>query len=366
MDKIRWGIMGTGIMAHRFAGDMLLSETGRLVAVASRDPQNAKKFAKNVTGYPSYADLAASDEIDAIYVATPNACHRDHCILALEGGKAVLCEKPLATNAEDGRAIADAANAAGKFCMEGMWTTFLPGFAQIREAVTRGKIGQPLHAHATLGFARKEAAGDPITDPTLGGGALLDVGVYCVAMLTQLLGSAKIVSGQVSRSDTGSIRSCTAMLTHDGVHSSFATSHEANFPNRLEITGTRGRVEVSAPFIQAQSARIWTFESQLYAAQAPQSALAIRVKSSRIWPKSRKIAKIVLGSSGKRVECDYVGTGLQYQIDELGRALENGKQQSDVFSLGHSISILKILDKLDTSKGFQPDRANTQRARFTK
>lgn len=338
-------------MARRFAADMRHSETGRLVAVASRNHENAKNFESGVEGFASYEALAAADTVDAIYIATPNALHKDHCLLAIRGGKAVLCEKPFATDAAEAKEIAVEAETASVFCMEGMWTSFLPGVVAARNAIAEGAIGTLLGGQASLGFARLETAGDPITDPGLGGGALLDIGVYCASLLDDFLGPAQIVTSDCKRSTSGAVRHCTAMLAHKGGegdrrHSNFVTSHDANLPNRLEIFGTSGRIEIGAPFLQAQRTKLWRFEQEPYQSQQPASALKNRVSGLSIWPTVRNLAKSVIGEGGETLNSAYVGTGLQFQIDEVGRCVKLNLLQGDSASLDKTIRVLALLDEL--------------------
>lgn len=350
-DKIRWGIFGTGVMARRFAADIGLSQTGALVAVASRTPSKAEQFGDGILGLPTYEALAQSDKVDAIYIATPNAVHADQCVLALNGGKAVLCEKPIATHSDDLRRIMAAAKAAQRICMEGMWTALLPGFRQIAARIDQGDIGRVLHGHASLGFARLEQTGDPITDPQLGGGALLDLGVYCVAALNHLMGAGTLAHGDVTRSASGSIRNATAMMNHvaaDGqiAHSTWSVSHDAVLPNRVEITGTKGRIEIDAPFIQMQSARIWHFAAAPYSAAPAEPTRLAALKSSPLWPRLRRTVKAMRGPGGRRIPCDYVGTGLQFQIDEIGNKLKSGDSDTLCHSLEESLNVLTTLDRL--------------------
>ncbi|MEL7182013.1 MAG: Gfo/Idh/MocA family oxidoreductase [Pseudomonadota bacterium] len=352
MTQIRWGIFGTGLMARRFAADIKLSKTGVLVAVASRDPARAQAFAApGIAALASYEALAQSDAVDAIYVATPNATHKDLCILALRGGKGVLCEKPIATHPADLEEILAEAEKAGRVCLEGLWTAFLPGFAEIRAHLARGTLGELRQAHASLGFAHLERQGDPITDPALGGGAVLDLGIYCVGLLNHLLGPGALVAGDVTRSASGSIRNATAYLRHKGasgeaIQSSVAVSHDAILPCRLELTGTRGRIEVESLFIQAEKAKLWQFEPISYGAGHPSAGALRQVKNLKILKKVKNTLKPLLRPGGIPLACDYGGTGFQFQIDEIGACLAAKRIESAVHPLRDSLKTLKLLHKI--------------------
>jgi predicted dehydrogenase len=341
-------------MAKRFAADIPLSETGRLVAVASRNPEKAASFAPDVTGMDSYEALAQSDSIDAIYVATPNATHKDLCLLALRNKKAVLCEKPIATRSEDLLEIIEASEQAGVICMEGLWSAFLPGFVHAKQCIDQGQIGTPVAAQMSLGFPRMEKQGDPITDPALGGGAVMDLGVYCVALLNQLLGKSEVIAHRTTRSDSGSIRTSTALLQHtraDGgtVQSTVTTSHDSFLPNQLNVSGTGGRIAIFDPVIQVAAGKSWSFELQPYTASTPPSNAVTSLKKTKIWPKIRRLAKSVSGDGGSPLNCDYLGTGFQYQIDEIGRAFCANIVQSTTMPLKDSLNNLKILEKMESS-----------------
>ncbi|WP_422050735.1 Gfo/Idh/MocA family protein [Shimia sp.] len=350
--KIRWGIFGSGSIAQQFAWDMRFTRTGTLSGIASRSKENAKRLADVHPGakvFANYEELAASDAVDAIYVATPNALHKEHCLIAISAGKAVLCEKPFATNSSDAREIVAAAKAANVFCMEAMWTRFLPMLTKARSQIRSGELGEIAHLNATLGFARAEHQGDPITDPALGGGALNDLGCYGLSIAEYLLGPFEVVGGDLQRSENGSVRTATISLRHNTKRelnplSAITVSHATQLENALTISGTKARLSLSAPFIQAREAN---FSSVTFSnpSKSP-SSLKSRFASSYSGQKLKKAIRTVFPPS-RAISASFRGGGLQFEIDEVARCLTGELVESDIMPLRTTISIIEELDRID-------------------
>ena len=181
-EPIRWGILGPGSIAHKFAVGLQAIPAGELVAVGSRDQQRADAFADQYGApnrHASYEALSTDPDIDAVYVATPHPFHQDNAILCLEAGKAVLCEKPFTINAAEAEAVVARAN--GVFLMEAMWSRYLPIMVQVRQWLDAGAIGEPLMVSADFGFRAGVNPAGRLFNPALGGGALLDIGIYVVS-----------------------------------------------------------------------------------------------------------------------------------------------------------------------------------------
>ena len=201
-EAINWGILGPGRIAGRFAAGLRDAAGARLVAVGSRSAERAAQFAAEQrtagSGAPrahaGYEALAADPDVHAIYVATPHPQHAAACRLCLAAGKHVLCEKPLTVNAEQARAVAACAREHGVLLMEGMWTRFMPATAALRALLEAGEIGEPHVVHADIGFASTPDPASRLFAPALAGGALLDLGVYCVAFASMVLGTPSRVA----------------------------------------------------------------------------------------------------------------------------------------------------------------------------
>ena len=191
---MRWGILGTGGIAGTFASDLRLTDSGVVVAVGSRSQAAADRFADDfgiAIRHDSYESLVADPEVDVVYVATPHPMHRDNAILALRAGKHVLVEKPFTMNAAEAREVVAVARERGLFAMEAMWTRFLPHVAVIRDWLGQGLLGDIVTVTADHGQWFAEDPRFRLFAPELGGGALLDLGVYPVSFASMVLGTAE-------------------------------------------------------------------------------------------------------------------------------------------------------------------------------
>lgn len=250
--SLRWGVMGPGRIADVFALSLRAHTTQRLTAVGSRTAARAAEFAgrHGIDGiHSSYGSLAADPEVDVVYVATPHAFHAECALLAIEHGKHVLVEKPFAMNAEEAERVAAAASDRGVFAMEAMWPRFLPATDVIRQVLADGLVGEPRVVLADLG---EHFAPDPahrLFDPALGGGALLDLGVYLVSFASFVLGRPERISAVGSFTETGVDARATIVLRGPGErHAHLFTTLEARTPTLAVVTGAAGVLEIHAPF----------------------------------------------------------------------------------------------------------------------
>ncbi|MDQ1255520.1 MAG: hypothetical protein QG656_112, partial [Candidatus Hydrogenedentes bacterium] len=190
-DTIRWGILGTGTVARAFAQDLRFAKGAELAAVGSRRQETADRFGDSF-GIPfrhaSYEALANDPSVDVVYIATPNSLHKEHTLLCLDAGKAVLCEKPFALNAAEARAMVTAARERGLFLMEAMWTRFIPLTVHLRELLAENALGEIRMLTADFGFRGDFEPEGILWNRAYGGGSLLDVGVYPVSFASMLFG----------------------------------------------------------------------------------------------------------------------------------------------------------------------------------
>lgn len=346
---VRWGIFGTGVIAAKLAADMGHAPSAVLAGVASRDPDRARAFAARhgaATHHESYEALAADPGIDAIYVATPNALHRTHALMALGAGKAVLCEKPFALTAAQAREMADTARAAGVFCMEAMWTRFLPVIAGLRTRVAAGEIGEATLIRASMGFPADPDPASRFNDPDLGGGALLDLGVYGVSLAQMLFGPPARVAAEAVIGPTGVDRQVTLQLGWPGRTAVIAASHMAELANRLEIAGTRARIEVEAPFLQATRARTIAFApAPVDGGGGSEGGVKTLLKRTGLWPVARAVARSLTGRAGTAVTGSFPGNGYQFELEEVARCLAAGETESPVMGLDDTIAVMETLDR---------------------
>lgn len=201
---IRWGILGTGRIAHSLATDLMLVPDGQLVAVGSRSKESAETFAKvyaahgPVRAHGSYEELAADEDVDVVYVASPHSHHLEHATLVLEAGKHVLCEKALTLNSADSQTMVDLATSKKLFLMEAMWMATNPIIRRLVADVRSGRFGVPRHVHAELGFVADPDKHQRLLDPALGASALLDMGIYPLTFAHLLFGEARALTAQAN------------------------------------------------------------------------------------------------------------------------------------------------------------------------
>jgi uncharacterized protein (TIGR00369 family) len=312
---VRWGILGTGGIAAAFAADLRLTDSGVVVAVGSRSQASADRFADEfaVAGrHGSYESLVADPQVDVVYVASPHPMHRDNAILALRAGKHVLVEKPFTMNAAEARDIVREARERGLFAMEAMWTRFLPHVGVIRDWLASGLLGDVVTVTADHGQWFAEDAGFRLFAPELGGGALLDLGVYPVSFASMVLGAPSRVVSISDPAFTGVDAQTSMLFGYDGGAQAVLTcTLRAKSPTRAAIVGTEARIEVEGDFY------------------AP-SAVTLRPREG----------------DPVRVESAHEGRGLRHQADEAARLLAAGALESPLMPLDETISIMETMDQV--------------------
>ena len=252
MSTVRWGIVGLGAIAHGVAGDFQFVPGAELAAVASRTQEKAQEFAARhgvKHAYGSYRELLESPEVDVVYIATPHPYHRDIALAAIENGKSVLVEKAFTATLAGAQQVVDAARANGVFAMEAMWTRFQPVVAAAREVVAWGRIGEVVAVQGDLYAARDYEPGHRLFEKDLGGGAILDLGVYVVNFAQAFLGDVRSVDCLTRLYPTGIEKAASINLGHTGGGmSSLACGFDGPGPGRMTIVGTKGWIEVEPRF----------------------------------------------------------------------------------------------------------------------
>jgi predicted dehydrogenase len=314
-EPIRWGVIGTGGIAAAFADDLRLLPDASLVAVGSRRQSTADEFADRYNvphRHASYEALVADDDVDVVYVATPHSGHHAAAKMAIEAGKAVLVEKPFTINAVEARDLVDAARARGVFLMEAMWTRFLPHVERVRSLVESGALGDIRTVICDHSQWFERDASSRLFDPELGGGALLDLGVYPVSFASMILGTPSRVTAVSDPAFTGVDATTSMVLQHlDGSHASLTTSLQAAGPNRAFVIGTDARVEIDHVFY------------------APTTFT-------------------VIGRDGSVEPYDepHDGGGLRHEAAEVMRCVRAGKLESDIMPLDETVAIIETLDEV--------------------
>ncbi|GLJ80154.1 Gfo/Idh/MocA family protein [Microbacterium imperiale] len=317
---LRWGILATGGIAHAFTRD-LLTAGRRVVAVGSRTEESASRFAAEY-GIPhahgSYEQLAADPEVDIIYVATPHPAHRDAAALAIQHGKHVLVEKPFTLTRDEAVVLRDLAADAGVLVMEAMWTRYLPHMVRLREIVAAGTIGD---VRALFADHTQSISDDPthrLNDLALGGGALLDLGIYPVSFACDVLGIPTQVRALGRLQETGADAEVATVMTHpSGAVSTTVSSSRAAGPNTAHIVGTAGRIDISGVWYSATDFR-------------------------------------VTGADGTVIEeyrTEIEGRGMQFQALEAEALVAAGRIDGDILPIAETVAIMGVLDDIRAQIG---------------
>ena len=248
----RWGILGLGKIAHKFASDLRLLPNARLVAVAATEVQRAQAFAEQYSceyAFGSYEELVRSGEVDVVYIATAHVGHYENTLLCLQAGIPVLCEKPLAMNSRQATEMVQQARARGVFLMEALWTVFIPGMEAVMEQVRSGVIGRVHSVKADFGFFAAYRSDWRLFDPKLGGGALLDVGIYPVLLALLVFGppTAEGIHTVGTLTRDGVDESCSFLFKYEG--NRLAMGHAtvaADTPVEAWIYGEKGQIHIQS------------------------------------------------------------------------------------------------------------------------
>jgi predicted dehydrogenase len=255
---LRWGVLGTGWIADKFSTALHRHTKQQIVAVASRDQERAAAFALDHavdSSFGSYEALVEESNVDAVYIATPHPMHLRDATLALEAGKPVLVEKPFALDGKEARRLADAARASGVFCMEAMWTLFLPKYDVVRQVVRSGLLGEV--QTAILDHGERFNENHRIMWPDLAGGSLLDLGTYTFVVAEDLLGPSHVLGAASVLTKTGVEGQVSGIIRHEsGAHSLHHSTILADTPIRAVIAGTEAVLELEPPFFMPGGLRV--------------------------------------------------------------------------------------------------------------
>ncbi len=322
-DKIHWGIIGCGGIAAKFAEGLKVLGDAELTAVGSRTEDKARAFAKKHNAkraHGSYEQLAKDPGVDVVYVATPHPFHMENTLLVLDSGKAVLCEKPFAMNARQAERMIDAAKKANVFLMEAMWTRFIPLTVEIRQLIEKSAIGRLRFFQADFGYATDRGTEGRALNRHLGGGALLDVGIYPISFASMLFGSQpEKISSHTHIGTTGVDEQSAYLFTYDddqlAVLSAAVTTQT---PGRAVIAGTNGMIKIHPPFYRAEKATLITGDNKETVIEKPLES-----------------------------------NGYNYQAAEVHDCLRRGKLQSEIMPLAESLAIMQTMDKIRQQWGLK-------------
>jgi predicted dehydrogenase len=318
----RWGILGTGWIARLFVADLIL--TGHHVAaVGSRSAQTAEAFASEfgiAQAHSSYEALVADPDVDVVYIATPHPRHHEDATLALSAGKHVLVEKPFTINTTEAESLVSLAAERKLVILEAMWTRWLPHMIEVRKLIADGAIGE---IRSIIADHTQKLPDDPahrINALELGGGALLDLGVYPISLASDLLGKPVGIEATATFKATGADAETGILLRYDhGRTAVIYTASNAPGPNRAAIVGTEGRIEIDSVWYTPTSFR-------LYDAQ---------------------------GAIVSTYDSEVPGRGMQFQADEIERLIAAGLLASEILTPSESVSIMATMDQIRQKIGLR-------------
>jgi predicted dehydrogenase len=319
---IRWGILGTGRIARDFAAGLRATPDAVLAAVASRSSEGAQAFAQQFDvplAFGTYEELAASPDVDIVYIATPHPMHAANALLALRGGKAVLCEKPFAMNRREAGEVVALARAKNLFLMEAMWTRFMPALAEVRRIIASGEIGAVTQLHADFGFSATPEPSHRVNDPTLGGGALLDLGIYPLSIACALLGRVETVQAQAVMGETGVDLTTAFTMRHAGGALSICScSLRARAPSELVVSGTRGSVRMHRMFHMTESVTV-----------------------------------DLLDGPSRTISTPWLGNGYTHEAIAAGQCLRDGLLEHPDMTHDETLAIMDLLDTIRRQIGLR-------------
>jgi predicted dehydrogenase len=293
------------------------------VAVGSRSQSSADDFGYEFDvprRHATYAALADDPDVDVVYIATPHPFHRETSMLCLEGGKAVLCEKPFAINASEAEDVIALARQKGLFLMEAMWTRFLPVLVKTRELLSRGAIGEVCALFADFGFRTAFDPKSRLFDLHLGGGALLDVGVYPVSLASMVFGTAPSrISGMAHLGQTGVDEQSAVILGYDqGQLAILAAAVRTEMPQEAVLMGTEGQIRIHAP-----------------------------------WWRPTTLTLSLPGQEDEVIHLPYEGNGYNYEAAAVMDNLRAGTTENDVMRLDETLAIMQTLDRIRAQWGLR-------------
>ncbi len=317
--QTRWGISSTGGIAQSFARDLALVPGAVLGAVGSRSLESARSFADefgnaSTRAYGSTAELVADPDLDVVYVASPHSLHHEHARLAIDAGKAVLCEKPLTLNTGEAADLIARATDRGVFLMEAMWMACNPVVLALVEGLAAGRLGQPKQLHADLGFVVEAPASDRMMDPALGAGGLMDMGPYPLTLAYLLLGAAEELTATAVFADSGiDLDVAIAGRYPGGAVAALTVSMTSTSPRSATLATTEGLLEIPA-----------SFHEPVYATFTPTGGVPERIEG----------------------RVPLLGKGLGNEAAEVQRCLGEGLLESPLVPHRQTMALMGQLDAL--------------------
>lgn len=314
MKTIKWGILGLGKIAHQFVEDLLHVENAELYAVASRSPSKADEFAKRYNAkkaYGSYEDLFKDKEVDVIYIATPHAFHMENTIAAIQSKKAVLCEKPIALNYKQAKQMVNEARAHHVFLMEGIWTNFMPHLEKVIDITSHKTYGNLKQIKAEFCFKPNYNPESRLFNPKLGGGALLDIGIYPVYLSLKLLGIPNEIEAKQIKAETGvDLETKIYFRYSSGATAELLCSFDKTTPGEAFLEYETAKIKLHSRFHETDQMSITSKEQTEF------------------------------------FDFNHQYRGFNFEIEHVHKCLLKGLTESPKLPLDFSLTLIKVLDDI--------------------
>lgn len=316
---MNWGIIGLGKISNKFATALKTVADGNIYAVASRSQSKADEFAEThqaKIAYGSYEALFQDKNVDVVYIGTPHVFHAENAIAAIQNGKHVLCEKPISVNRKLAQKMFDCAKANNVFLMEALWTRFIPSFIEAKRLIENGEIGEVKSIIADFGFRSNAEPSSRVFNPKLGGGSLLDVGIYPIFLALNILGKPNVIKAVANLNEQGTDDTCGMIFQYENTVANLTSSLVTNQKVEATIFGTTGTLQLNNRFHEPTSISI--------------------IRDSKV---------------EKTLEFEEKHNGMQHQIYEVHHCINNQKIQSEMMSWNDSLLLQEVMDEVRKQVG---------------
>lgn len=319
--KVKWGIIGCGKIAGKFAEDLKSVDNAELYGVASRDREKALSFSEKFQAdiaYGSYVQLMKDENVDVLYIATPHVFHYDLTMDSLKYGKAVLCEKPFAMNSSQAEEMIKLSRSTKVFLMEALWTRFLPHFKYVLEKVKSGDLGKIKGLKADFGFQAEFNKEGRLYNKSLGGGSLLDIGIYPVFMAYSILGMPEDISATAEFSETGVDVSCDIKFKYaHGIEAELRSTLLEKSPTAAEIEMEKGKIILNSRFHEPTS------------------------------------VTVISNGNSETKEFNVETNGYNFEAQHVSELLQKGASESDLWKLKNTKDLMALLDNIREEIGLE-------------
>lgn len=317
--KIRWGIVGPGKIAREFANDLIQVSDSELTAVASRNMERAKLFADTYQishVFDDYNQLFESDVVDVLYIATPHTFHKDLAISAMKSGKHVLCEKPMGVNTSEVNEMITVAKAEKVFLMEALWSRFIPAIKSVKELTDNGDLGMVKYVNADFAFyALDRPIESRLLNLDLGGGTILDIGIYPVFLAYLFLGKPEYIEAISNFNEIGTEIQTSIIFQYKDAQAILNSSFVNDSRMSAEIGGTKGSITLDSRF----------HETQGY--------------------------YIKKNDKDEHIQLPKIGKGYTHEIIEVNNCLRENRLESAFWSHENSLELITLLDAIRKKSG---------------